>query len=110
MRVVQLAGHLADQCIELLIPFGCFHQRRVSTMHFVPIDSVVRRIVVMVVDLFPNFLEYFFAVLWSEAVLDRGCGRRTTNLRASWSFRTFLGKRGATDCEKQQKAKQRAGS
>src|SRR5690242_9400100 len=73
-------------------------------MYLVPIHSVVRRIVVMFVDLPPHLLKNLFAIFRTQTVLYRGCGRRTANLWGAWSLWLCLGK--CVSCEEKQQEEQ----
>src|SRR6266849_4296085 len=91
MRVVQLAGHLADQDVEVLIAFDRVHQGKVALVHLVPIDAIEVGVVIVVANFLPHFFEDFLAVVGREALL---CGYA---LRSVGRARLLL-RKGRTAC------------
>src|SRR5437879_2418994 len=77
-------------------------------MYFVPVHTVIRRIVIMFVDFLPDLLENLFAVFRSQPVLNRRCRRRTANLWCPRGFWLLVRQCGTAESKKQQKQKQRA--
>ena len=82
--VVQFRGHAVNYRIKILIIFSRLHQRQIALVNFLPFHAAELRIVIMRINIFPDFFKY---LLWSLG--ERRCEAPLVAIEVAWpSIRT----------------------